>query len=131
MFDLTTIIYILAIIGILLILIIIKKESRYINENNRDEKYLDALYNIINHSISITKHLYVCNRNIEANKYLNEIKHSIKVLLEKNYLDFNKKIKLKELILELKNLLLSLNSFKQNESKLINELLTLINKDEN
>jgi hypothetical protein len=130
MFDLTTIIYTLGIIGILLILIIIKKESTFINENN-DDKYLDPLYDIIAHSIGITKHLYVCNRNIEANKYLIQIKDSIEVLVENNYLDFNKKIKLQGLILELKNLLLSLNSFKQNETKLINELLTLINKDEN
>ena len=131
MFDLTTIIYVLAIIGILLVLIIIKKESSYINENYKYDKYSDTLYNIINHSINITKYLYISNRNIEANKYLTQIKNSIEVLVEDNYLDFNKKIKIQELILELKNLLLSLNSFKQNESKLINELLTLINKDEN
>jgi hypothetical protein len=130
MFDITSIIYVLAIIGILILLLILKKESSYPDFNEENKITKNKIYTFTIDSIYILRYLYISNRTIEGNKFLTKIKDNIIYLNEIQYLDFNKRNKLMSEVLELKNLLLSLNAFKINEDKLINEIIKILESHE-
>ncbi len=130
MFDITSIIYVLAIIGILILLLILKKESSYPDFNEENKITKNKIYTFTIDSIYILRYLYISNRTIEGNKFLTKIKDNIIYLNEIQYLDLNKRNKLMSEVLELKNLLLSLNAFKINEDKLINEIIKILESHE-
>ncbi len=100
-----------------------KKEMDTITSNN-------IIYNQIVKNFEICKILFICNRNLDGVTILNNIYNLIIYLNNENFLNFNTKLKLNNNVIELKNLLLSLDSFKKNESDILNKIILLLNKKE-
>ena len=72
MFDFKSIVYVLSVIFLLIILLILKKEYKYLDFKKDKDISKKYLYNFIVDSLEIINILYISNRIIDANKYLNK-----------------------------------------------------------
>lgn len=130
MIDIKLLIFFIVLLCIIFLFKYINYNSKKV-ETNTKNKINKEFYELILSSIEITKIIYISNRNMDGYKYLTKINNTLNHLLIEYHIDFNQKNKIKSNILELKNLLLGLNSYKRNEDFIISEILNIITNEKN
>lgn len=126
--EIEDIIILIFITGLLLFTwLIINKYYNKIKElENKKEVYSDLNYKLLSNMILSLRSLYITNRIIEANNYLTFIEIYIDDLKNKKTYSKNQIKNILNNVLKLKDLLISLNTFRGYQSKVIESILTKI-----
>lgn len=91
---------------------------------NKKQIYTDMDYKLLTNSILSLQSLYITNRIIEANSYLEFIEIYLDDLKNKEVLSITQTKNIKDNVLILKQLLISLNNFRGYQSNLIDSIIS-------
>lgn len=121
--DIITLTFIISLL--LFTWVIINKYYNKVEElENKKEIYSDIDFKLLSNMILSLQSLYITNRIIEANSYLEFIEIYLDNLKNKELLSMTQTKNIKENVLILKQLLISLNNFRGYQSKLIDDIIS-------
>lgn len=121
--DIITLTFIISLL--LFTWVIINKYYNKVEElESKKEIYSDLDFKLLSNMILSLQSLYITNRIIEANSYLEFIEIYLDNLKNKELLSMTQTKNIKENVLILKQLLISLNNFRGYQSKLIDDIIS-------